>query len=113
MITSAKSTFRTFTIVGIVTLSGRVPPDGLSLALFNTATARALFDRQTDDNSIGIKSLRTFGDSADQLPNSESAMIASSCRPSAVTTALCNSAGARGVSNAIRPSAYDWFSVGP
>jgi putative ABC transport system permease protein len=49
-----KSEVRSMRVVGIVTRSGQELPAGTSLALFDTATARTLFNRSGDDNSIGI-----------------------------------------------------------
>ena len=52
---STKTTDSTATIVGLVTLGDKDLPPGSSLALFDTDTARTLFQRGTDDNSIGIQ----------------------------------------------------------
>lgn len=52
---ATKTLPQSYEIVGIVTLGDEPLPNGSSLALFETETARALFDRGSDDNWIGIQ----------------------------------------------------------
>ena len=52
---ATKTVPRTFRVTGIVTLGDEELPAGSSLALFPTAVARTMFDRGSDNNSIGIQ----------------------------------------------------------
>jgi putative ABC transport system permease protein len=52
---ATKSTYKDYTVSGIVSLDGTSLPPGSSLALFDLPTARTLFEQQSDDNSIGIQ----------------------------------------------------------
>ncbi len=52
---ATKTVPRTFTVTGLVTLGDQELPAGSSLALFPTAVARTMFDRGSDNNSIGIQ----------------------------------------------------------
>ncbi len=51
-----KSTYNhDYTVSGIVSLDGTSLPPGSSLALFDLPTARALFEQDSDDNSMGVQ----------------------------------------------------------
>ncbi len=54
VVVSTKSNPRPFEIVALFRQADRTLPPGTSLVLFDDATARELFDRASDDNSIGI-----------------------------------------------------------